>query len=162
MNPPVARPQKRRNKRQKKPPVPLYAPSQWLTWLGIGFAWLLARLPLTVLRRLGLWLGHGAYWLAPARRRIAQTNIDLCFPDLDPAQRNALTRDCLQQVMLGTLEMAVAWLNPKRNVRPYCTLSGVEHLKAAQARNRGVVLVGGHYAVMTSSPRACRTWAVSI
>lgn len=135
-------------KRARRKPPHLLAPSQWPTWIAIGLAWLVARLPLGALRRLGLALGKLTWHLAPARRRIAAINIGLCFPERSAAEQEALARDCVQQVTLGTLELALAWLNPKRDVRGLCRISGAEHLKAAQAQGRGVVLVGGHYAVM--------------
>ncbi|MGI9328212.1 MAG: LpxL/LpxP family Kdo(2)-lipid IV(A) lauroyl/palmitoleoyl acyltransferase [Pseudomonadales bacterium] len=145
---PMNPPEPGRGNRRKKAPPHLLAPSQWPTWLVIGIAWLLARLPLTMVRSLGLRLGRATYPLAHSRREIAATNLGLCFPQLTAQEQEALTRDCLQQVTLGTLELAVAWLNPGRDVRPYCTVSGAGHLRAAQSLGRGVVLVGGHYAVM--------------
>ena len=137
-----------RRHRRKQDAEHLLAPSQWPTWLVIALAWVLARLPLPMVRRLGLGLGRAAYPLARSRRQIAATNIKLCFGHLSATEQQALTRDCIQQVTLGTLELAVAWLNPKRDVRSFCTVSGAEHLRAAQAEGRGVILVGGHYAVM--------------
>ncbi|MFK7914952.1 MAG: LpxL/LpxP family Kdo(2)-lipid IV(A) lauroyl/palmitoleoyl acyltransferase [Pseudomonadales bacterium] len=146
MSAPTSQPSKQR--RKKKPPPHLLAPSQWPTWIAIGLAWLVARLPLPALRWFGLQLGRATWHLAPARRHIALTNIRLCFPERSAAEQEALARDCVQQVTLGTLELATAWLNPDRNVRPYCRVTGAEHLRAAQQLGRGVVLVGGHYAVM--------------
>lgn len=140
--------EKPRKPRQKKPPPHLLAPSQWPTWIAIGIAWLIARLPLKALRWLGLQLGKLTWHLARSRRRIALINIQTCFPERSAMEQEALARDCVQQVTLGTLELALAWLNPGRDVRPYCRITGVEHLQAAQQQGRGVVLVGGHYAVM--------------
>ena len=126
----------------------MLAPSQWPTWIAIGLAWLVARLPLRVLRQLGLALGKVAWHLARSRRQIALTNVRTCFAELSAEAQLALARDSVQQVTLGTLELALAWLNPGRDVRAYCRVSGAEHLLAAQRLGRGVVLVGGHYAVM--------------
>ena len=59
---------------------------------GIAFMGLLARMPLPVVRGLGTWLGLALYVLAVPRRRVVQTNLALCFPKLDKAQRRRLTR----------------------------------------------------------------------
>lgn len=138
----------RRRKRPRKPEPHRFAPSQWPTWLAIGMAWLVAQLPLSAQRRLGLGLGRLTWYLAGSRRRIADRNLAACFPELSAPEREALTRDSISQITLGTVELANAWLNPSRDVRPWCTVSGAEHLKAAQAQGRGVVMIGGHYAVM--------------
>lgn len=44
--------------------------------------------------------------------------------------------------------MAVAWLRPSYDPRPATDVIGGEHLERALAGGRGVILVGGHFAVM--------------
>ena len=41
---------------------------------------------------LGNLLGTVLYWLAAPRRRIARTNLRLCFPHLTEEERNAISR----------------------------------------------------------------------
>ncbi|XOV83637.1 MAG: LpxL/LpxP family Kdo(2)-lipid IV(A) lauroyl/palmitoleoyl acyltransferase [bacterium] len=133
---------------RRKPIRKRYAPSVWPTWLLIGWAWLIARLPLAWIFALGEGIGRLAYRIGGARRRIAETNIRRCFPDLSPAEQNKLVEDTFAAVTLGALEMAIPWLNPKRDLSTHFTVHGRDHLDAALAHGRGVILVGGHFAVM--------------
>lgn len=120
----------------------------WPTWLVIALAWLLARLPVSSHDRLSRQIG-GLVALSGARRgRIARKNLELCFPTLNAAEHERLTRRCLDALTAGTLELAVTWLRPGFDPTPNTTIIGREHLEAALATGRGVILVGGHFAVM--------------
>jgi len=68
------------------------APKYWFDWILIGSLGLCVLLP----RRLALWigarLGDSFYRLNPKRRRIADINFKLCFPDLSASDRANLVR----------------------------------------------------------------------
>ena len=58
-------------------------PRYWPAWIGIGVVQLICLLPLRARWQLGKALGILAYRIAGRRRRVVETNISLCFPDLD-------------------------------------------------------------------------------
>lgn len=60
--------------------------------LGIAFMRLIAPLPLPWVRALGALLGWVLYGLAMPRRRVAMTNLRLCFPELSETARQRLCR----------------------------------------------------------------------
>ena len=62
--------------------------------MGVGFMCLLARLPLTWVRGLGTALGWVLYAVVPARRRVVQVNLALCWPDTPQAERDRLAKEC--------------------------------------------------------------------
>ena len=126
----------------------LAAPRLWPTWCLIGLGWLSARLPLSLLFPLGKHLGQLAFCIGGARRSIAQTNLRLCFPELGPDEARDLARRTFEAVTLGALELCVAWLNPKRDLRRRIEVRGAEHFRAAAAKGRGVLLLGAHFAVL--------------
>ena len=68
---------------------------------AIALFWLLHFLPLPVLARVGQGLGALLYRVGGRRRRIAQTNLALCFPELDEAQRSALLRQSFTALGIG-------------------------------------------------------------
>ncbi|NUS38721.1 MAG: lysophospholipid acyltransferase family protein, partial [Lysobacter sp.] len=78
------------------------------------------------------------------RRRIARTNLALCFPDLTPAARARLLRATLRDTVTGLLESLRAWFAPDPTLRGLCAIEGLEHLHAARAAGRGVLLLTGH------------------
>jgi KDO2-lipid IV(A) lauroyltransferase len=59
----------------------LLHPRYWLTWLGIGFLWLLVQLPYPVIFRLGKFLGRFAQLFMKRRARIAYRNLELFSAD---------------------------------------------------------------------------------
>jgi len=114
----------------------------------IGLAWLIGRLPLALLFPLGKRLGRLAYRVARARRRITETNLNLCFPELDEAQIAAFANRVFEAATLGALEICIAWLNPERNLRDRLEIRGANNLRAAMAHGQGVVLIGAHFATL--------------
>lgn len=124
----------------------LLTPRHWPAWLGVAFIWLIAHLPFRLLMRLGRLAGRLALHLNPERRRIAATNIGLCFPELDPAAQQALVRANLCDVGMMLAEFALGWMGSDRAIENVpVTVEGLEHLEAARREGRGVLLVGGHF-----------------
>ena len=124
----------------------LLAPRHWPAWLGVGAIWLIARLPQPALLWLGRRLGALVLRIPSARRHIAETNIALCFPELDAAARAALVDANLRDIGLMLVEFALGWMGSDRRIAAIPTrIEGLHHLEAARAQGRGVLLVGGHF-----------------
>ena len=114
----------------------------------MGVGWVIGRLPLGVLFPLGKYLGRIGFWIGSRRRRITETNLRLCFPELDAGQVTAMALRVFEAVMLGVLEACVAWMHPGRDLLGRMEVSGVEHFRDAMAQGRGVVLLGAHFACL--------------
>ena len=138
----------KRRRRPRKPPPKLYSPRVWPTWIAVACAWLIAHLPTSWIFGLGRGLGTVAFHIASPRRRVVLTNLTHCFPELDQQARHRLARKVFQEVTTGAIELMMPWLNPGRDLRPRFEIHGQEHLDAAIAQGRGVIVVGAHYAVM--------------
>ena len=79
------------------------------------------------------------------RRKIAATNIDLCFPQLEAAARKDLLAKTLVSNTTGVLETLRGWFATRKQLTGLARIEGIEHLHAALAEGRGVVVVGAHY-----------------
>lgn len=134
-------------------PPALLAPRHWPTWLLLGLGWSVAQLPWPLQRTLGRGLGRALYHLARRRRRIARINLKLCFPDLDDRERTGLLRRHFQSLGLGVIETAMSWWTPARRLEHRYRLEGLEHLQAALARGRGVILLSAHFTTLELAGR---------
>jgi len=124
------------------------APGFWPVWLLFGWLWLSARLPFPV----QMWLGRRVGELLGAfhgkRRRIAQTNIAMCFPELNAKTQKKILRDQFRALGMGVFEMGALWFYSRGALRRRVRLSGLEHLQRAQARGKGVIVLQAHFTTL--------------
>ena len=124
------------------------SPAHWPTWLGIGLMAVLARLPWPLQRMSGKVLGVALQSLLRERRRIAARNLALCFPELDGAARARLLRAHFGAIGIGVFEFARAWWGSVAPLRRGIAVDGLEHMAAARAGGRGVIVVSGHFTTL--------------
>src|SRR5690625_3127763 len=133
--------------RHTLPPPPL-APRHWPAWSGIALAAAAARLPWPLQRMLGRSLGTLLRLLLRKRRAIAARNLALCFPELDSAARARLLREHFTALGIGLFEFSRAWWGSVAPLRRGLVVEGLEHMDAARARGRGVIVVSGHFTTL--------------
>ena len=129
------------------PPPPL-SPRHWPAWLGIGLMALVAHLPWMWQRAIGRGLGTALRVLARDRREVAARNLELCFPRLDATGRETLLREHFAALGIGLFEFARAWWGPVGAMRRGLVVEGLEHMQAARANGRGVIVVSGHFSTL--------------
>ncbi|WP_363798818.1 LpxL/LpxP family Kdo(2)-lipid IV(A) lauroyl/palmitoleoyl acyltransferase [Lysobacter firmicutimachus] len=128
------------------PPRPsLLSPRLWPMWLALAGMCLGARLPWGLQRLLGGWIGAFALRAAGTRRRAAQINLALCFPEKSEAERAALLRESFRDLGIGFFEFARAWWGSVAPMRRTVRIEGVERLDEVRAAGRGVLMVSGHF-----------------
>lgn len=123
-------------------------PRWWPTWLGIGFMWLVAQLPIRLQWGLGKLAGLLAWKLARSRRHITEVNIRLCFPELTEQQQAALVRKAFIANGIGLLELGIAWFRDPAKLTGITRIHGIEHFEKALEAGHGVLLLGGHYSTL--------------
>ncbi|MCB1769463.1 MAG: lysophospholipid acyltransferase family protein, partial [Candidatus Competibacteraceae bacterium] len=79
-------------------------------------------------------------------RRIAERNLELCFPEQSLAERNRLLRQSLMEAGKGLLELGPLWLWPRERVLQLIqgAVAGEETLAEAVNDKRGVMLIAPH------------------
>lgn len=84
-----------------------------MSHLGIGFMRALARLPLPVVRGLGVALGRVLHVVAVPRRHVVATNLALCFPEKSAAERHRIARETFVLAAQSWLDRAWLWHAPE-------------------------------------------------
>jgi Kdo2-lipid IVA lauroyltransferase/acyltransferase len=124
----------------------LLSPRLWPAWFGVGVMKLLAMLPFGVLMAIGRGLGALIERYPSPRRKVATTNIALCFPELEAKAQAELVDAHLRDIGLMLIEFALGWMGSDRAIAKIpVRFEGLEHLEAAHAAGRGALLVGGHF-----------------
>jgi Kdo2-lipid IVA lauroyltransferase/acyltransferase len=78
-------------------------------YLAIGFMRLLAVLPLSWVRALGWLLGSALFYVIRSRRRVAEINLTLCFPEHSKQQIRRLARQNFVFYMQALLDRGWLW-----------------------------------------------------
>ena len=113
------------------------------TRLLLALLKLLARLPLSLLHRLG-WIVGRLFYLIPNReRRNALTNLQLCFPELDERARMELLASSLEHTGRTLFEISAVWFRPIEQVLALIReVSGAEHLH--REPGQGLIVLSPH------------------
>jgi KDO2-lipid IV(A) lauroyltransferase len=117
----------------------------------MSFMWLIAQLPLRVQWWLGSGLGRLVWRVGGSRRRITETNIRLCFPQLTQQQQTKLVKQSFIANGIGLLEVGTGWFRDSTEFKGITTLHGLEHFKKALEGGKGVLLIGAHYSTLEIS-----------
>lgn len=120
---------------------PLYYPA----WLGLGLLWSITRLPVNWQLNIGRKIGSLIYYCAPGLRHTSAINIKLCFPDYTAEQQKALVKQNFQSLGIGLIEAAMAWWLPDKRLNQAYEIKGIEHVDAALAKGKGIILIGPHF-----------------
>jgi len=128
-------------------------PRNWLAALILSLLWLVNLLPYTIKIRVGKALGGLFYHLFRRRRHIAGVNLKLCFPHLDTPAHQQLVRDCYTNLGAGVVETAMGWWSKESSIHSLVRFEGQEHLDAAIAQGKGVILVGAHFSTLDLAPK---------
>lgn len=123
------------------------AKRHWKTRVVDRFLGFCALLPLPVLHALG-WLTGQLVYLAPNYARlIAATNIKICFPSQTVAQQRRMLRRSLIETSKTAFEVGPTFkLSPTKLTEQWVTnVYGEEHIKAADSRGNGLILLAPHF-----------------
>ena len=114
-----------------------------LTRLALAFVWVLRLLPLALLVPLGRGLGILLYLLGRERRKVALTNLMLCFPQWSEVQRRRIARRHFQAFGRSLLEHGILWWSSKERVQRLVRMEGIEHWQAVAGRP--VIFLAPHF-----------------
>lgn len=130
-----------------------FHPRYWLTWLGIAALYLVTLLPYPLIRRIGFTLGRLFMRIGKRRVKIAERNLELCFPDMSREARAQILQENFESTGMAVMETGMAWFWPDWRVKKIFQVEGLEHMRKAQAEQRGVLLIGVHFLTLELGAR---------
>nr|WP_300306334.1 LpxL/LpxP family Kdo(2)-lipid IV(A) lauroyl/palmitoleoyl acyltransferase [Halomonas sp.] len=123
-------------------------PRYWPTWLAITGMRVSAWLPWRVKLALGKSVGLLAWRFAKRRRQITETNIRLCFPELDEEAQAQLVKDSFIANGIGIFETATGWCRDPEHMRHRVTFKGQEHMARVEEAGKGALIIGIHFSTL--------------
>jgi KDO2-lipid IV(A) lauroyltransferase len=128
--------------------VPLYRfwkPRYWLLWTGLGILRLLVMLPFRIQWQIGRLFGRLMMVAVPKRRRIAEINLQLCFPKLEAAELRRLLRAHSESIGFSVFEVGLALWAGQGRIERLFNLEGLENLTTPLEQGQGVIVLSGHF-----------------
>lgn len=104
----------------------------------------LANRSLKTQMRIGRIIGRLFYYLPNSRRTIAQTNIALCFPELDDQQAKRLLKQNMLSTGQGAMEMMAAlWIKDEVVAQSF-KINGLQHIESVLNHGEGCLMLSCH------------------
>jgi KDO2-lipid IV(A) lauroyltransferase len=97
--------------------------------LVFAFMWLVRFFPLNIVAAIGNCVGSALFWLIPERRMVTRINLQKCFPQKPPTERESLARAHFRAFCRAFVEQGILWWSPRERVASLVRLEGVENLK---------------------------------
>jgi KDO2-lipid IV(A) lauroyltransferase len=135
----------------------LVSPKYWPTWVGLTVLRTIELFPFAAQRRIGTAIGWVIRRLPLAYVRIARRNIELCMPGLSRDGRALLVDRHCASLGMALCETANTWWSSDRRVAKLAHVVGLEHLRAALAKGRGAIMIGGHFTTIEIATRILGT-----
>ena len=113
------------------------------TWAGVLVLWLVHFLPLAWIGAIGAGLGSVLYRFG--RGRVTRVNLALCFPEMSERERHGLGLRHFRMLGRNAVELSVMVWGTEEQLVELIQVEGLEHLKAAAAGGRPVIVLAPHF-----------------
>jgi len=123
-----------------------FMPKYWLTWLSLGFLFIFSFIPVKPRDAFAAWVANRLYnaKFLNKRKKIAFTNIGLCFPDYTEQQKDALMRENLRSVAQIALSLGEIAFRSQSFLVKRINFIGEEYVKEAEANGQAIIFLAPH------------------
>ena len=140
--------------KQRRSLYSYWGPQYWPSWIGLGFLRAICWLPHPARLAVGRFIGGLAHAVGGERRAIVRRNIELCFPELSVAERDALARDHFAALGMSVIEMGLGRWADNDEIERICEVRNVQYITDALAAGHGVIMLSAHFTTLEFSGRA--------
>ncbi len=119
-------------------------PRYWGAWITIGALSILAFVPLRVRHYVARCMVPLFRPLLKKPVRIATANLKACYPDMPKRERDALINELCYTFLMVGMGMGTLAVRSKQFLQDKIQMSGMEHVRDAQAQGKPVVFLVPH------------------
>jgi Kdo2-lipid IVA lauroyltransferase/acyltransferase len=134
-------------------------PRYWPIWIFYGVIRLISYLPYKIQVGLGRRVGRVMMHLSPKRKKIAEINLRLCFPDWTGEKRQEILKKHFESLGICLFEFGITWWWPDESFRSLAQIEGLDNLHNALRKNKGVILLAGHFTTLEIISRVLKLYA---
>ncbi len=120
------------------------APRFWGVWILLGLLWLLKWLPWWTRSLLTYPFALLVYLLSGKRKKIARTNLKLCFPALTDKQLNTIIRQHFYAKVRTVMDYGVLWWGSQKRVNRLVYIENAEYYQQALDAGKSVIVLTCH------------------
>ena len=119
-------------------------PIYWSTWLSVLLLFVFFLLPDKLTNGVACLLGDLARVINKKRHRIAEINIQLCFPELDENSKAALIKGHFRAQMRSVLHYGLIWWGSEKTLQNKIIIKGQQHIESSLQKGRSVIVMTSH------------------
>ncbi len=134
--------------------ISLLHPKYLLSWIGVGFFSLISLLPTSARHAIGKKIGKRIYNKKSKRFNTVNTNLEIAFPRLNVAEREALILQHLQWYGCALIDYSLLFFASKHRLKSMLRIEGREYIENAISRDQGVMILLAHSVMLEFGPAA--------
>ena len=129
-------------------------PKFYPTWILILLMKISIHLPYKFQIELGKVLGKFLFYVASSRRKIAEKNLSLCFPDKNKLQINFLLKKNFEEIGISFFETANAYFANNQKIEKKLIVKNEKYLQEAIDNDKSIILLASHFLSLMLGSRA--------
>jgi len=129
-------------------------PKFYPTWILILLMKISIHLPYKLQIELGKVLGKFLFYVASSRRKIAEKNLSLCFPDKNKLQIGFLLKKNFEEIGISFFETANAFFANNQIIEQKLIVKNESYLQEAIDNDKSIILLGSHFLSLMLGGRA--------
>jgi KDO2-lipid IV(A) lauroyltransferase len=129
-------------------------PKFYPTWILILLMKISIHLPYKLQIKLGKVLGKFLFYIASSRRKIAEKNLSLCFPDKNKLQINFLLKKNFEEIGISFFETSNAYFAPNQKIKKKLIVKNEKYLQEAIDNDKSIILLASHFLSLMLGSRA--------
>ncbi|MCG6200602.1 lauroyl-Kdo(2)-lipid IV(A) myristoyltransferase [Psychromonas antarctica] len=123
-----------------------FMPKYWGTWSLLGFLYICSYCPIKIRDRFAAFVVDKLYNASflNKRKKIAFTNLSLCFPEYTQQQKESLMRENLRAVAQISLSLGELAFRSQSFLVNRVNMIGEHYIKQAEAKKQAIIFLGPH------------------